>query len=320
MAFANIDDKGKAPRAGKAHIKCHRCDKMGHYASECPEKAATATPASGDGGGGGATQTGAMMLNAGTADGEFNDVRVHFQFVNNAGSDGIACQIGQDGKLPNTWILLDNQVPVDVSCNGDLLTDVREGAEFMQIHCNAGVATANLIGELAGYGAVWYHPKGIANILSLSRVKEHGYHVTYNSNGGNRFIVNKSDGTSRVFKESGRGLYFLDVMDSTAGDKEGNMVMVNTVADNKASYTNRAYSRAVVARNIQKWIGRPSTQEYIQIVERNLLPNCPVNRDDIMNAEKIFGPDLGTLKGKPVRRGTEHVDIAAVPIPAGLMS
>jgi hypothetical protein len=50
------------------------------------------------------------------------------------------------------------------------------------------------------------------------------------------------------------------------------------------------------------------------------LPNCPVTREDIMTAEKIFGPDVGSLKGKTVRRTTDHVEINQYPIPAELMS
>jgi hypothetical protein len=57
----------------------------------------------------------------------------------------------------------------------------------MKIHCNAGVASTDQVGDLDGYGTVWYHPNGIANILSLSRVREHGYRVTYDSEDGNRF-------------------------------------------------------------------------------------------------------------------------------------
>jgi transposase InsO family protein len=86
--------------------------------------------------------------------------------------------------------------------------------------------------------------------------------------------------------------------------------MINTVADNRSSYTNRAYSRAILARKIQRTIGRPSTKQYISIVERNLLPNCPVTRDDIIAAEKIFGPDVGSLKGKTVRKTSDTVEPA----------
>jgi hypothetical protein len=55
--------------------------------------------------------------------GEF-DEKGHFQFLqdgrNSAGE--VTRQIGQDGRLPMIWILLDNQSTVDVFCN-DALTD-----------------------------------------------------------------------------------------------------------------------------------------------------------------------------------------------------
>jgi hypothetical protein len=57
----------------------------------------------------------------------------------------------------------------------------------------------------------------------------------------------------------------------------------------------------------------------MQIVEQNLLPNCPITRDDIMAAEKILGPDVGSLKGKTVRRKGAHVEYAATTIPDTIM-
>jgi hypothetical protein len=101
---------------------------------------------------------------SGVTDGEFNGER-HFQFLQD-GREGVTCQIGQDGRLPRSWILLDNQSTVDVFCNDNLLSNVRTAEGSMKIHCNAGVATTNQVGDLDGYGTVWYHPNGIANILS----------------------------------------------------------------------------------------------------------------------------------------------------------
>ena len=60
--------------------------------------------------------------------------------------------------------------------------------------------------------------------------------MTYNSQGGNHFTVMKSDGSTRVFNESKRGLYFLD----TEMAIEIETLMINTVADNRSNYTNRA--------------------------------------------------------------------------------
>ena len=171
-----------------------------------------------------------------------------------------------------------------------------------------------MVGDLPGYGTVWYHPKGIANILSLARVKEREYHVTYDSHDGNEFRVHKPDGTTRVFRQSPKGLYYMD----TSGDTNG-ITLVSTVADNRSSYTNRDYSRAVLARTLQKIIGRPSTRTFMAIVENGLLPNCPITKKDIIAAEDIFGRDVGTLKGKTVRHKATWVEGFTVDIPAALM-
>ena len=171
-----------------------------------------------------------------------------------------------------------------------------------------------MVGDLCRYGTVWYHPNGIANILSLSRVKKNGCEVTYNSSDKNEFHVLKLDGKTRVFKESEHGLFYMD----TSTKQE--VTLVNTVADNKAKYTSRDYSCALMARNIQKIIGRPSTQAFIKIVNNNQLPNCPITSRNIMVTEKIFGPDVGSLKGKTVRHTSDRVDLQIFDILASIMS
>ena len=96
--------------------------------------------------------------------------------------------------------------------------------------------------------------------------------------------------------------------------------MINTVPDNKADYKNRTYARAVMARNIVKMVRRPTTKEFVNIVEMNLLPICPVIRDDILISKRIFGPDVGSLKGKTVGCGTDHVEVAVVPVSSEIIS
>jgi hypothetical protein len=75
-------------------------------------------------------------------------------------------------NIPESWILLDNQLTIDVFASKKSLENIRKSEAVMTIHCTAGITRANLIGDLPGYGTVGYHLEGIANILSLARVRK----------------------------------------------------------------------------------------------------------------------------------------------------
>jgi len=66
-------------------------------------------------------------------------------------------------------------------------------------------------------------------------------------------------------------------------------------------------------------IGRPSTQDLINYVDKNLIPNCPVTRQDILRAEDIFGPNIGSVKGKTTYTTQKHVEVHLQDIPQEIM-
>jgi hypothetical protein len=121
----------------------------------------------------------------------------------------VLAKISSSAQIPPTLILLGNQSTIDVFCNKHLLKDVHRTNQSMSIHCNAGVKVTSKIGTLPGYGKVWYHSNGIANILSLSRVRQNGLTVTYDDK-DNCFIITKLDGQKLTFDQSDGGLYYLD--------------------------------------------------------------------------------------------------------------
>jgi hypothetical protein len=51
----------------------------------------------------------------------------------------------------------------------------------------------------------------------------------------------------------------------------------------------------------------------------NLLPECPISNIDIVNANKIYGPDLANIRGKTTRRKPEHVHADIVDIPQQIL-
>ena len=169
-------------------------------------------------------------------------------------------------------------------------------------------------GHLLGYEWVWFYPGGIANILSMSRLRER-YSVTFDSAMDNCFHVHKSDGKSLRFQEASRRLYYVDTMNR---DKEGTM-LINTVDKNKSKMSVLDLTQAKRARVLQRRIGRQATRDYIYYVSTNMIPNCPVTVQDVRNAEFIRGRDLGCVKEKTVRQISPKVEVENTSIPVSIM-
>jgi hypothetical protein len=218
----------------------------------------------------------------------------------------------QPQKLPANWILLDNQSTVNVFSNRDLLRNIRKVQHEMVIRCNAGVTKTRMMGDLPGYdGPVWYNPDGIANILSLSDVEKY-HHVSYVPG---CFQV-------REFNKSRNGLFFMVAKGSETAQSGTTMMAagaIETVDDKKSSYTARSYSRAVAARKFQDQIGRPPLRNLLEIIDKNLVVDCPITREDVMAAEDIFGTNLGSLKGKTPRSASTPVNELVTAVPPAIM-
>jgi hypothetical protein len=101
----------------------------------------------------------------------------------------------------------------------------------------------------------------------------------------------------------------------------GDHSFVSTVVDNKALFVAREIDAADKARELYRKLGRPSQQQFEDILSKNVIMNCPVTVDDAKRAMLIYGPDLATLKGKTTRgKFALHVaSFKAVPTPAPIL-
>ena len=66
-------------------------------------------------------------------------------------------------------------------------------------------------------------------------------------------------------------------------------------------------------------VASPSEQDFQAMVCLNMLKDCPVTNDDIINAHNICGPDLASIKGKTVCRKPEHVPTDYLDIPRNII-
>ena len=129
-----------------------------------------------------------------------NDEYESFAFLHN----DIVCSTQNKAGIPKNWILLESQSTLAVFSNPRRLTNIQKSKAMLTLHCNARKAIVTQKGDLKGYRTICYYPEGIANILSLHKVKEK-YKVMYDSSRIAGFVVHKSDGTNHIFKPSKKG-------------------------------------------------------------------------------------------------------------------
>jgi hypothetical protein len=67
-------------------------------------------------------------------------------------------------------------------------------------------------------------------------------------------------------------------------------------------------------------VGCPTVANFKHILRQHIIKNCPVTLQDVDNAEAIFGPDIGTLKGKSTRKPPTPVRDDQVEIPPELLA
>ena len=237
---------------------------------------------------------------------------------NNRYSTNVLSQLSNGRTININWCLLDNQSTCDIFHNADFLTNIRPAADGreMHIHCNAGILVVTMVGDLEGYGTVWYHPDAIANILSLSNVSTKNL-VTFNSRDGQGFVVHGE--TQQHFIQSAPGLYYRDMStqphhaNTLAGDG------IDTVEKNESKYSTRDIARAKQARKLQEITGM-SLRGFLDAIDNKSFLNNPITRTDIIMAEDIYGPCVPHLKGKTVWRTGEAPLTEVSEVPEAILS
>jgi hypothetical protein len=326
MSFLQ-DGKLVAGTDGEKHsgIKCFHCNKPGHYASACPRDQSEPTE-------------GVQMLQV-AAPGNppswirTSDTQESLQFLQLGSEEDtpyesaftFAQTANGHTRIPSSWILLDSQSTVSVFKNPSLLTNIRASPRPLRVHTNGGTQLSNLMGHVKNFGDVWFNPHSLANILSMAEVRR-VCRITMDSAIEPAMTVHRADGSLMKFQEYKTGLYYYDTLaapehpNSTSFDVN-DYLFLHTVAGNQRAFTRREIQGANRARDLYKKIGRPSEQEFTDILTNNLIRNCPVTPDDAKRALKIYGPDVATLKGKTVKKQNSGIpNYQATQLPAPIIA
>jgi hypothetical protein len=63
-------------------------------------------------------------------------------------------------------------------------------------------------------------------------------------------------------------------------------------------------------------VGTPTIESFKALIKMNAIKNCPVTTEDVNIAEKIFGTNMSSLRGKSTRRKSTPVREDSIEIPA----
>jgi hypothetical protein len=212
LHFATNGEHERGPQPWHVKLTCRNCNKKGHIAAFCEEEKADTNVQDGEVD----EEATAQLLDSIQKDAEDEDYEADLFITSGEDQEHKSATFQMNdgingGRIPKTWVLLDNQSTADAYSNPDLLVDIHEVKGSLTIHTQAGKAVTKLRGTVPGYGEVWFCPEGIANILSLANVSK-SRSVKFDSKNGNQFEVTKNDGsTKRIFKQSQFGLYYHDM-------------------------------------------------------------------------------------------------------------
>jgi hypothetical protein len=98
------------------------------------------------------------------------------------------------------------------------------------------------MGTVRNFGAVWFTTESLANILSMAEVHK-VCSITMDTSVEASMDVHRRDGSIMKFREYKSGLYYYGTGQPTAPNNHSsspnNYLFLNTVAENKATYTRR---------------------------------------------------------------------------------
>jgi hypothetical protein len=130
--------------------------------------------------------------------------------------------------------------------------------------------------------------------------------------------VYRDDDTIFTIRPSKEELYYYDFQLSIDREmmtskklqpQQQNTMVINTIEELKRNYTARELKQVEIARRLYVMMGRPSREDFNNMIKNGKILNNPVTTEDYKRAEAIYGTDLGVIKGKTTKKKSDQVQI-----------
>jgi len=149
------------------------------------------------------------------------------------------------------------------------LTNIRKTRNPIRLKGIEG-QTINIteMGDLLGYGSVYYNPQVMANVLSFHNMIKRFKSVVYDNQNTDARDVD----TIMEFRPSPEGLYYYDFNTSINRQQRGEQTMVvESVEKLLRNYTEKEIKRAEAARRLYVMMGRPSKADFQKMLQKGKI-------------------------------------------------
>ena len=288
-------------RKTKSNIECYLCKEKGHYRNKCPMLAEAE-----------------KYLNKAKklkSDKEIKQVNVTKTDKKKSDKGEVAFMVNdvalanKKSMLDEYDILCDNQATINIFRNKDMLTNIKRTRDPISVGGVGGILEVDQIGELPGFGKVYYNPDCIANILCFHDLAQKNM-ISFDKK-NNTFIVKIFGRDCSFIPKEKLYVYNARNINERKFKMSTSEVLlpIQTVDENMKMFTERQRTNAARAREAQMRMGYPNVTDIIEGINKGRILNLPVTKSDFNTATQIWGKDLGSVVGKTIRKTPNTVVI-----------